>query len=177
MFSRGGFLGSHGVKLAILPNAGRFKRPPAGAAARRFLRFFEIFEKIAFFEKLVKIGFLTLFGTIWDWSSDSAWKTGPIHGLKSLFHHFLKSDFFINPGFGYFFTFDGYFEAREHHNRTRHEKIPPGSYYEILWPDGRPEQPPSTSKPPTRYHGFQPRATWALNHFSSVLSPASIEPT
>ena len=39
-----------------------FKRPPAGAAARRF---FEIFEKIAFFEKLVKIGFLTLFGTIW----------------------------------------------------------------------------------------------------------------
>ena len=32
-----------------------FKRPPAGAAARRF---FEFFEKISFFEKLVKIGFV-----------------------------------------------------------------------------------------------------------------------
>ena len=39
-----------------------FKGPPAGAAAQRF---FEIFEKNAFFEKLVKIGFLTLFGMIW----------------------------------------------------------------------------------------------------------------
>ena len=41
---------------------GTFKRPLADAAARRF---FEVFEKIEFFEKLVKIDFLTLFGMIW----------------------------------------------------------------------------------------------------------------
>ena len=37
----------------------------------------------------------------------------------------------------HFLTFYRYFEAREHQNRTRHEKILPGSYYEIFWPDGR----------------------------------------
>ena len=46
-----------------------FKRPLAGAAAQRF---FKIFEKIEFFEKLVKICFLTLFGPIWTPDSNSA---------------------------------------------------------------------------------------------------------
>ena len=39
----------------------------------------------------------------------------------------MKTWFSINPVF-VFFTFDGSFEAWEHQNRTRHEKIPPGSY-------------------------------------------------
>ena len=86
--------------MARISRWGLFQRPLADAAARRF---FEIFEKNAFFEKLVKIGFLTLFGSIWIPNSDSAWKTGPIHGLKPLFHHFLQSDFQKNPIFGYFF--------------------------------------------------------------------------
>ena len=50
---------------------------------------------------------------------------------------FLKNEFLIKPVFGYFFTFEGYFEAWEHQNPARHEKIPPGSYYEIFWPDGK----------------------------------------
>ena len=112
----------------------QFKRPPADAAAQRF---FEIFEKIAFFEKLDKIGSLTGFGPIWVPDSNSTGKTGPIFDLKPLFHNFLKSDFSINPVFGYFFTFEGYFEAWEHQNRTRHEKILLGSYSEIFWPDGK----------------------------------------
>ena len=32
-------------------------------------------------------------------------------------------------------NFSRYFEAWEHQNRTRHEKIHPGSYSEIFWPD------------------------------------------
>ena len=46
-----------------------FKKPLAGAAARRF---FEIFEKIGFFENLVKIGFFDGFGPIWIPDSNSA---------------------------------------------------------------------------------------------------------
>ena len=41
------------------------------------------------------------------------------------------------PKIDYFFTFDQDFEAWEHQNRTRHEKILPGSYSEIFWPDGK----------------------------------------
>ena len=37
----------------------------------------------------------------------------------------------------YFCTFNWYFEAWEHQNRTRHEKILPGSYSKIFWPDGK----------------------------------------
>ena len=43
----------------------------------------------------------------------------------------------IFPKIGYFFTLDRYFEAWEHQNRTRHEKILPGSYSESFWPDGK----------------------------------------
>ena len=52
----------------------------------------------------------------------------------SIFHQFLKIDFFGNRVFCYFLTFEWYFEAREHQNRTQHEKIPPGSYSQIFWP-------------------------------------------
>ena len=45
-----------------------------------------------------------------------------------------KIDFFKNRLFS---TFYRYFEAWEHQNRTRHEKILPGSYSEIFWPDGK----------------------------------------
>ena len=54
-----------------------------------------------------------------------------------IFHHFLKIDFSKISVFGYFFTFDRYFEAWEHQNRTRHEKILPGSYFQNFWPDGK----------------------------------------
>ena len=54
-------------------NKGRFstefKRPPAGAAARRCLA---IFIKIGFFENLVKIGFWVGSGSIWVPESSSA---------------------------------------------------------------------------------------------------------
>ena len=59
-------------------------------------------------------------------------------------------DLVINPVFGYFFTFERYFEAREHQNRTQLEKIRPGSYSQIFWPPGRLEQPPNTPRPPPR---------------------------
>ena len=60
------------------------------------------------------------------------------------FHNFpsdlLKIVIFENLTFlkiDYLFTFDWYFEAWEHQNRTRDEKILPGSYSEIFWPDGK----------------------------------------
>ena len=43
----------------------------------------------------------------------------------------------IFPKIGNFFSFCRYFEAWEHQNRTRHEKILPGPYSEIFWPDGK----------------------------------------
>ena len=66
----GGGLKCHSVRaLSSNPFPRRFKGPPAGAAARRFLA---IFQKIGFFENLVKIGFWDGFGSIWAPESSSA---------------------------------------------------------------------------------------------------------
>ena len=59
------------------------------------------------------------------------------HQFKPVFHHFLKFDFLEKSVFGYFFTFEPYFEAWEHQNRTQLEKISHGSYFQIFWPDGK----------------------------------------
>ena len=109
--------------------SGQCRRPAIFFDFSRFLK------KKSFFEKLVKIGFLSRFGPIWIPNSKTAWKTCLIHGLKSLFHHFLKSDILKIPVLGYFFTFERYFEAWEHQNRTQHEKIPIRSGPETFWPD------------------------------------------
>ena len=61
-------------------------------------------------------------------------KIGPKPTQNPMLTKFRKL-IFLNIGF--IFTFDRYFEAWEHQNRTRHEKILLGSYSEIFWPDGK----------------------------------------
>ena len=50
---------------------------------------------------------------------------------------FSENLVFYKSSFWLFFTFDWYFVAWEHENRMQHEKISPGSYPEIFWPDGK----------------------------------------
>ena len=111
-----------------------FKRPPASAAARRF---WAIFIKIGFFRKLVKIAFWGGFGSIWAPESSSAWKTGIRTSVQTSISSFFENHFLEKSGFGYFFTFERYFEAWEHQNRTQLEKISRGSYFQNFWPDGK----------------------------------------
>ena len=107
-----------------------------------------VLSKSRFLQKLVKIGFWVDFGPILDPETNSACKTAPGDRFRSIFHRFLKNRLFINLVFWYFLIFGWYFEAREHQNRTQHEKIPPGSYSEIFWPAGKPEQPPTSPQVP-----------------------------
>ena len=50
---------------------------------------------------------------------------------------FFENLAFYKSGSSLFFTFDGYFEAWEQQNLTRHEEILLGSYSETFWPDGK----------------------------------------
>ena len=54
------------------------------------------------------------------------------------FSSFFENRLFLNLVFGHFFTFERYFEAWEHQNRTQHQKIPLGSYPENFSLGGRP---------------------------------------
>ena len=76
------------------------------------------------------------FGTL-GWSkSDSSRNLIQVSQVIIIFRPFflkimiLEKLFF--PQIVYFFTFDRYFEAWEHQNRTRHEKLLPGSYSETF---------------------------------------------
>ena len=47
----------------------------------------------------------------------------------------MKKGLFINLVFGYFLSFERYFEAQEHQNRTQLEKIPLGFDSQSFWTD------------------------------------------
>ena len=64
--------------------------------------------------------------------------------ILTIFSIFKKSTF-ENSVVRYFLTFGLYFDVREHYHQTRNEKTRTGSYFQIFWLAGRPEQPKTTS--------------------------------
>ena len=87
---------------------------------------------------MVKIMFWDGFRPFSAPDSNSASKTVYIHRFRSVFHRFLKIQFFWKSVFVHLLTFERYFKVWEHFHRMQHEKIPPGSYSQIFWPDGMP---------------------------------------
>ena len=97
--------------------------------------------KIIIFENSFKNQFLGYFRDVLGAETSKKYMGASILMKKTIF----KKATFKNSIFRYFLTFGLYFDVREHYHQTRLEKTRILSYFQIVWPHGRPEQPKTTS--------------------------------